>query len=507
VDVASVREVGLRDALVWAHEIEDVADDSPFVVVALLRLLQALALDIALGVPGDRADDAWEEEADARWWACWEAGRFDPDAIDAYFDAHADRFDLFDPERPFMQHPEPLTKQTKSPAVLAAELASGNNPTIFDHALDADATPLTPAQAARGVVATQATAIGGGKSRPFYYSDAIYVGGAVFWVHGASLFESLMLNTPPSDSARMKPLGVPYWRRATLPRAQDEPSIRNADGYLDYLTWPARRLLLLAEEHDGRTLVTGVKISQGDKLDPKGSTRDPLMAYQHSEKTGSYPYKLREDRSLWRDANVFLRLYSEAAGGAPRTVEWALMANDEISEAHRKVDVFGLANDKADIKLWRRERMTVYRAVLADADRQEAIQLALKRAEKQGSILFGATRACATQLLYPGRAYRDLNLKQQKDDVRRVAKALGTDLLYWSSLEAPFLAWLSALAHPEANVSRQQAEWTRRLHTVARAVYREATRSLDGDTRQARARAAGRTRLAAAAPYRDALKA
>jgi len=409
-----------------------VTGGSPLITVSLYRLFQALALRITLG-----ADD--ETVARKRWLSAWSDGRFDRETVTRYFDTWQDektRFDLLHEERPFYQHPEPKTKTVKPPTQLFAGTASGNNPTIFDHSVDADATAISLAEAARGVVATQATALGGGRSNPFYYSDAPLVTGAVFWIRGSSLFEALLLNTPFSFEARLRPDGTPLWEREAPPREQPEPSKRHDEGYLDYLTWPSRLLHLQTERHEGVPVVTGVKMSQGDKRLPEGSERDPLMAAAWSKNAGTFPLKLRADRALWRDASAFMNVFQNKAGEAPKPLQWVASQ----SRVHQKVwwtDVFGLVNDQAKIERWEHARMPIFSTILEEKKLQHQLQEALDRAETQaygaGGVQY-AMRECAAQVLFPGRSYNDLG-KQGREEARDAADALDATGRFWTRLE------------------------------------------------------------------------
>lgn len=135
----------MRRVFTNAHRIQEEVGGSPLVTVSLYRLLQALVLRVFLG-----SDD--ECEVRNRWVSMWRGGRFDPAAVTRYFDGwqgEKERFDLLHAERPFYQHPEPNTKTVKPPTQLFAGAASGNNPTIFDHSVDADAPAITLAEAAR----------------------------------------------------------------------------------------------------------------------------------------------------------------------------------------------------------------------------------------------------------------------------------------------------------------------------------------------------------------------
>ncbi|MEM8558907.1 MAG: type I-E CRISPR-associated protein Cse1/CasA, partial [Bacteroidota bacterium] len=204
----TLQEVGLREALLRAHELREVYSDSPLETIALNRLLLALALDAYQPAPDEGA-----------WVTVWEAGQLPADPLDDYLAKWADRFDLLHDTYPFFQRvTTDVSQDGKGPAPLANlfhEQASGNNATLFGHDIDAEPQPLPLAQAARGLVMLQAAALGGGASKPFYFSHAPLIGRAQFWIRGRSLFEALMLNGPPTPEARMGAIteDKPVWKR------------------------------------------------------------------------------------------------------------------------------------------------------------------------------------------------------------------------------------------------------------------------------------------------------
>lgn len=73
-----------------------------------------------------------------------------------YLERWRERFDLFDPEWPFMQKPIGDDASDKSIAVLKLEWASGNNVTLFDHHRDDRRPELSAAAAARALLTTAA---------------------------------------------------------------------------------------------------------------------------------------------------------------------------------------------------------------------------------------------------------------------------------------------------------------------------------------------------------------
>lgn len=487
--------VSLRAALGEAHAIRKVHAGSPLQTMALYRLLQALALRIEGAVPNERGEWAHRYEQE---------GHFEAERIHAYFDRWQDEreaFDLFHAERPFYQHLEPMTQQVKTVANLFAGRASGNNATLFDHALDEEPDPVSPAEAACGLVATQATALAGGRSKPFYYKNAPCASGAVFWIRGQNLFDALLLNTPPTAEARMKPGGAPWWERAWTLDELPEPEVRPEEGYLDYLTWQSRRILLgHTTGEDGEVVVDRVKISQGDARED--GERDPMMAHDYSSRSGIYPLNLRKERSLWRDANVIMQVFSEETGGAPRTVQWV---SAHVPKARWWVDVFGMSNDQSKIERWRHLRMPVYSSILESEVRQHALQEALERAEMQSDSLQGAAREYAAFLLYDT-SYDDLDLDSERRDARELARSSGALRRYWSRLEDPFFGWLEDLARSDEGLDVVEAKWTKRAFIAANEAYEEALGGLGESARHMRAQVAGKERLRPAAAFSEMLE-
>ena len=503
---ATPEPVSLRTALRDAHRIRAVHAPTPLQTMALGRLLQALVLRIFYPV-----GETFARDDNDRWWDLFEAERFDPAALAAYFDAWQDEkecFDLFHPERPFYQHPEPMTKRVKSMTNLFAGRASGNNETLFNHNVDDDPPSVTPAEAARGLVALQATALGGGRSKPFYYADAPLVSGTVFWMRGTgeateNLFHALLLNSPPYGEALLTPIGTgtdrPVWERmydGGLP----DPEKRPETGYLDYLTWPSRRVRLVPDtSDDGETVVRTLKISQGDKRTNDAVT-DPLMARTERTKRGLRPLKLRKDKALWRDMHVVSGTQSDTLKTAPPTLQWA---SEEFDDVRWFVDAFGIVNDQSKIERWAHVRIPIYPAILTDDDRHAQLQDALKHADEQADTLKRATRECAAYLQYQA-SYASLGTQSRKD-VRALATSLGTVARYWAALEDPFWKWLRQLGAPDADLHVLPAQWGRTLYRRARDAYDTATDSLGDTARQARAVAAGRSELHPVVAFDDIL--
>jgi CRISPR system Cascade subunit CasA len=247
----TLKEFSLLETLAKAHEIREISDDSPLVVVSMHRLLLAI-------LHRNFGPKTFEE-----WKTLWRKGFWDAEKLKTYFESDncKNRFNLFDEERPFYQYPKVTKKgdadSDKLPIeTLMQEKATGANATLFDHSFKAKQTACSPAQAARYLVARHNFSLAGGVSYPFNLSNGVLVKGFSVLAIGKNLFETLALNLivyhrdkpiPIQDDDGIS-LDKPFWEGETLPEAKERDKDGTVPlGYLDYLTWQSRRIKLLPE--------------------------------------------------------------------------------------------------------------------------------------------------------------------------------------------------------------------------------------------------------------------
>jgi CRISPR system Cascade subunit CasA len=417
-------ELGLRQALAQAHQLRELHGDSPLVTAALYRLLLAV-LHRVFG-PGSAEE----------WHALWQGGHWDEEELDAYLERWRHRFDLFDPERPFYQAPDERVKP-KSVATLVHEVASGNNPTLFDHHTEGAGLALTPPHASRLLVAAQAFGLAGLSGLPQKFTDAPCARGVIFLVQGESLFETLALNL------------LPYPARQGLFRHQSDdcPAWENDDpflpdrglprGYLDYLTWQNRRVLLLPEPANGDVAIEQMTVAPALRLDK--DVLDPMKHYRQDEKRGPLVLRFFEHRALWRDSAAVLQL-REAAYIPPRAFDWLSQLVDKgylDKSQTRRYLALGMAGHQARVDFYRAERMPLPLAYLREQELVEDLQYAVDMAETAGTQLRRATWTLARLLLSP---HSDLGSGREPDpdDMRALTGQWAVDRRYWSCLEIPF---------------------------------------------------------------------
>jgi CRISPR system Cascade subunit CasA len=303
-----LEEVSLRTALTEAHTIDDLGWGNPLETAAILRqVLLPIYLD-ACGFP----------DGDAAWVERFERGRLDADRISRYLDDNAHRFDLFG-DRPFAQAAGLRTAkdETKPVSLLIASAATGNNVPLFGFRTDADPPALTPAEAARALLATHCWDTAGIKTGAA--DDKTVKAGKTTGNHtgplgnlgviipiGRNLAETILLNTP--YDYRPRPHDRPQWM-ADLADAHwpgsSAWSSRPVKGLLDLLTWQSRRIRLHPEvDPAGNIVVRRVVVTAGDRMD-RLPEYEPHTAWRRVEKpkAGEPPHRpIRHipGRAAWR---------------------------------------------------------------------------------------------------------------------------------------------------------------------------------------------------------------
>lgn len=490
----TTEERNLRDALVNAPDAREIRDDSPLVTAALHRFLLAILHRNF----GPKNLDAWK--------TLWQAGCFDSAVLDRYFEQWRERFDLFHPRWPFYQTSELCTDKPLSVAALFEELARGNNATLFDHTTDGKNEGVTPAAAARGLIAQQGFALGFGVSpdvtirgqtmKTGNRKDGPLARGILLLVQGESLFQTLMLNltqySPCDDD-------LPIWERESPESVVDAT---NPFGRVDLYTFQCRRLRLEPPEAPSE-MVDWVHYAQGRKL--ADGELDPMKPYRRDKKSGWVVFSLKEERALWRDSATLLDL----ANNPDRPIlalNWVSHAIGDRSvppDAKYQIDAFGMGTQPGkatSVIFWRHEHMPLPLAYLTDADLVHSLKTALQLAEDVAQCLSNAAKITVKETLAP-----DPDRKPDAERVQDMVNSLAPERFYWSRLEAPFYGFLKDLASghepgsPQNQDHRAQKlrQWfTQTLKTTATDAFDHTVGRLDRSARVLRAVVKGRQSMA-----------
>jgi CRISPR system Cascade subunit CasA len=499
--------LGIREALARAHELLAIDDASPLVTVAVHRLLLAI---LHRAHDGPRTIEAWE--------AIWAPRRFG-EAEATYLDRVADRFDLFDATQPFAQVAGLPRELAKPVAVLTHELASERNSALlFDHTIEA---ALTPAEAARALLASQLYASGGliTGTPPLPRESAQagpLTGTAAVFVQGRSLFETLCLNLVRYDPADKAPItgsdaDRPSWERDGPVRPGPAP----ARGYLDMLTRLSRAILLLPEERDSEVLVRRAVLLRGEERSPSDWRHlvEPVFcAYRRNPRAKEardepyLPLRFEPARSLWRDSTTLLANAPDRATQRPLVLSWlATLAKRDAGDLRMDrivpLAAYGLTmapGRAAKPYFWREEHLPVSPALLEDRDLQDVVVRAVASAEQVGDLFEprwsrdGGAKpvprpflVLAMALARGDRRDQEPTRLQVEDAKKAVADVTRTAAPYWSALEPAFGRFLEALARApdEAGRVAASASWAATVVRAARDAFAAATRDLERQPR------------------------
>jgi CRISPR system Cascade subunit CasA len=525
-DGAQPREMSLRDVLLEAHNIREVFDDSPLVTVALHRLLLAILHRNF----GPASFSEWKE--------LWRRGRCDGEAIMNYLERWRHRFNLFDEARPFFQVPrlqkasagkkagkknaapeaEEVAVELQPVAKLAHEAAAGNNATLFDHSFKDAPEAFSPAAAARYLIACQAFSVGFGISHLHHsssgkqtisFNDAVLTRGLSVLALGKNLFETLALNLLIYTEERPIPQqgnDLPVWEQES-PFQLDEYS-RTATGYLDYLTWPSRRIHLIAE--DNPVAVRYCQFQQNLSLTNEAATLNPFQCYREVKDKGLRPMPLDPAKALWRDSHT---LFQQTEQTRRRPEVFNFLARIETARRRGEIEAqsaysfaaYGFATkigQAANVECWSRERLPLPLTYLTEPNLVESLRFALKLAGDVGDGLEDSVRLLAKLLIAP--LSNDKQARQpDANDVRKLASGFAAKEFYWARLEPAFKKLLTDL--PEDQRANQAAEdlpdtqaateWARMLLDTARAALSKTINSLSGSARELKAGAEAERRF------------
>jgi len=471
----SLVELSLRETLLRAHKLREIVGGNPLETAAIYRLLLALLHRVY----GPADVDLWA--------ALWEAGRWDPRPLDTYLSRWANRFDLFDRKHPFLQRADARVKP-KSVASLLPDVASGHNPTLFDHHIEDNEIALSPAQAARALLAALCFGLAGLSGLPAKFTDGPCARGVNFFAEGDNLFETLCLNLTRYPEETDTPQDRPAWE-------VDDPSFPPRDhplGDLDLLTWPSRNILLIPDTGARRLAVCQMTMAPNLALHPE--VLEPRKCYRKDDRRGYLVLRFTEERALWRDVSLLLGVKQETVRPV-RAVTWLaeLVAGGYLPRERRlRFMALGMANDQARIDFIRSERLPLPVAYLTQTMLIDVIQECLHLAEETARQLWGATQTLARLLVAPE---SDLNngRKLASADINALTRQWAVERHYWSRLELPFKELLDTL--PKAP-DGARTSWRGILRITAWNAFETLCRSLEQDTRRLKAVVQARDQLA-----------
>lgn len=283
-------------------------------------------------------------------------------------------WDLFDPDRPFLQDPRLRGCVLNGGEIRAAALEPVE-PTFLNRGkLGTDAfiwhpagaqLKLTPSEAARSLLVTHAFAVGGtGTPNPLipkaksgqddkYSKSSLLAQSIVAFAETSPLDRLLLLNLLTAQ----KP-GTPGWEFRPVESREPVASTGIADRY----TRPAAAVLLEAQA-DGT--VSHACVTIGPTFADEDSLDDPMVPHINV-KDGYRPLRLDRSRALWRSAHVLL-----AESERPLAILSQLRrlaTRGKLTGVSVGLRIVGIGGEPGKVKhyLWRDERLPLGVPVLSE---------------------------------------------------------------------------------------------------------------------------------------------
>lgn len=468
-------ELGIFDLLARAPEIATLTAEMPMEKISLVRLLLAI-LHRNFG-----------PRSTLEWRSLWNKGEFDMRELGDYFDQWRGHFNLFDEQYPFFQTRE-IDAEVRSLIDYCFHLglfhlASGNNATLFDHNTTENEIILSAGQAARLIINAQSFAFG---FRNF--KDGPSARGVNFLLLGDNLFQTLMMNMIRYDEENpfyISKEDHPYWEWEN----PFKPERTKPAGYLDYLTWPSRKILIQPDEDGENALSWQVDIGLRLDINSEPFLKNPMMHYLKNESPTSNkapyrPLKFEEGRAIWRDSTSIMSIHSEK-DEAPRALKWT--ADCLINLNKIRLDAIGISSDQGKVNFYM-EEMFAFPAVYLENDALIGeLKTCLEKAEEVRKSLWVAVNQMAELFLSPDADYGG-NRKADREEKQALMNHLLVENHYWERLEVPFYQLLNTL--PQSGEEAWD-EWEKILCENAWFAFNTAADYLGSSPKALKARAKG----------------
>ena len=456
----TVQEVSLTDALLHAHEFQDLAGELPTQDVAVLRLLLAVLQTVfyRMDEEGREMPLQSSEEALSRWKILWDMGSFPEKPIRMYLNEWKERFWLFHPERPFYQISQAKVGTEYGAAKLNGEISeSGNKVRLFASYSQNKKATMTYAQAARWLLYINGFDDKSGKTQTKGVTSLKFGWLAelgILFAQGANLAETLLLNLTllREDRTLWEP-PLPCWE-LEQPRCEERTQIAWPNNAAELLTLQSRRLLLKREDK----FVVGYSAAGGDFFFFVNAFFEPMTIWKKApEKKNSpeiyQPKPHDPSKQFWRE---FPSAFPDNAGHMPGVVDWiTILQNGNGLERQQMIHFksVGITYDKNKCSVTDTfsDTLTLQMQLLNEMGRpcRKKVIFEIQNCEK-----------LAEQI---GKLAKGLALAAGNEGVGSVRDAKEQ---FYFEIDQPFRQWLYQL-DPEKNVDAAVQVWREQAKKIA----------------------------------------
>jgi CRISPR type I-E-associated protein CasA/Cse1 len=282
--------------------------------------------------------------------------------------------------------------------------------------------------------------------------------------------------------AQHKPLPIlgedePTWEAEKPYKKREKPN-----GYLDYLTWQNRKVLLVPNENGS---VGSMRIMRG--LDLGKDIEDPFKLYFKKDDGWKF-LPFTKERSLWRDSHTLLRRNDPNNVHPPKSMEWLALILEDTSclksnQIYRYMALgAGVHYKDAKIYFYRHENMPLPLSYLTDENLVSKLTEAATYTELVKSSLNRAVFTLAKNFVSP---YVDEGGRQPDiEDIKKLMNHWSSETFYWSKLETPFSLFVVELPN---DYKSALARWNEILQQTAKEALQSAIRMAGENTKALKA--------------------
>lgn len=434
------QSVGLLQLFQSWDSLSDVYAANPPRQIALYRFLIAI-VHAAIRGPATPAD----------YKALWNNKQL-ADQVCEYLNHWGDRFDLLHPEYPFFQDAK-MPESIKQTPIGKAVYQDANTPIIWFKPND---TPwLALPEATQELLRMQSLELGGRKSDAKTAGPGRWTQGRHVFPVGSTLKKTCLLNLARYDSGDADQ-DQPVWEK-DLPYGAEE---RHPTGYLDWLTYCERRILLTVDKDK----VTHLRLASGWKP-PKecGSTYDQHQAFRFNSKLKVwFPLSFNPQRQLWDDSEAILHTIQDS-DHRPKIFDW--LSDNRKLKNPQSIRILGFAHaggtNTAKPFHWADDFLRVPETILEDADVWEWVEDSIILARRFGQIFTSKVFQYAPRTSGSKEAFR----RGEKDTIKAQLPSLQAALYSYIGQQFPKL--ILDLADLERAETRLQ-EWQLQLKNYSK---------------------------------------